>query len=47
MSIDSARRVEIRTRVTVACKDWVVDHGVDAATVADMAHLAQLLSCQT
>jgi hypothetical protein len=36
----SARRVEIRTRVTVACEDWVVDHNVDAATVADMAHLA-------
>jgi hypothetical protein len=40
MGIDSARRVEIRTRVTVACEDWVVDHGVDATTVADMAHLA-------
>jgi Fe-S cluster assembly scaffold protein SufB len=36
----SARRVEIRTRVTVACEDWVVDHNVDAMTVADMAHLA-------
>jgi Fe-S cluster assembly scaffold protein SufB len=36
----SARRVEIRTRVTVACEDWVVDHNVDAVTVADMAHLA-------
>jgi Fe-S cluster assembly scaffold protein SufB len=35
-----ARRVEIRTRVTMACEDWVVDHNVDAATVADMAHLA-------
>jgi hypothetical protein len=35
----SARRVEIRTRVTVACEDWVVDHNVDAATVAGMAHL--------
>jgi Fe-S cluster assembly scaffold protein SufB len=35
----SARRVKIRTRVTVACEDWVVDHNVDAATMADMAYL--------
>jgi hypothetical protein len=40
MGINSAWRVEIRVRVTVACEDWVVDHGVNATSVADMAHLA-------
>jgi len=40
-----ARRAEIRDRVAAACEDWgifqVVDHGVDAALVADMARLAR------
>ncbi|KAL6600330.1 hypothetical protein ACP70R_045130 [Stipagrostis hirtigluma subsp. patula] len=40
-----ARRGEIRARVAAACEDWgifqVVDHGVDAALVADMARLAR------
>jgi naringenin 3-dioxygenase len=40
-----ARRAEIRARVAAACEDWgifqVVDHGVDAALVADMARLAR------
>lgn len=43
--IDGARRAEIRARVAAACEDWgifqVVDHGVDAALVADMARLAR------
>lgn len=43
--IDGARRAEIRDRVAAACEDWgifqVVDHGVDAALVADMARLAR------
>jgi hypothetical protein len=38
-----ARRAEIRDRVAAACEDWgifqVVDHGVDAALVAEMARL--------
>ncbi|KAL6844424.1 hypothetical protein ACP4OV_026097 [Aristida adscensionis] len=40
-----ARRAEIRARVAAACEEWgifqVVDHGVDAALVADMARLAR------
>jgi naringenin 3-dioxygenase len=40
-----ARRAEIRARVAAACEDWgifqVVDHGVDAALVAEMARLAR------
>ena len=40
-----ARRAEIRDRVAAACEDWgifqVVDHGVDAALVAEMARLAR------
>ncbi|CAD6261882.1 unnamed protein product [Miscanthus lutarioriparius] len=40
-----ARRAEIRDRVAAACEDWgifqVVDHGVDAALVADMGRLAR------
>jgi naringenin 3-dioxygenase len=43
-AIDGARRAEIRARVAAACEDWgifqVVDHGVDAALVAEMTHLA-------
>ncbi|XP_066327141.1 flavanone 3-dioxygenase 1-like [Miscanthus floridulus] len=43
--IDGVRRTEIRDRVAAACEDWgifqVVDHGVDAALVADMARLAR------
>lgn len=43
--IDGARRAEIRERVAAACEDWgifqVVDHGVDAALVADMTRLAR------
>ncbi|KAJ1273312.1 hypothetical protein BS78_06G270500 [Paspalum vaginatum] len=43
--IDGARRAEIRARVAAACEGWgifqVVDHGVDAALVADMARLAR------
>lgn len=43
--IDGARRTEIRSRVAAACEGWgifqVVDHGVDAALVADMTRLAQ------
>ncbi|XP_062183839.1 flavanone 3-dioxygenase 1-like [Phragmites australis] len=43
--VGGARRAEIRARVTAACEDWgifqVVDHGVDAALVADMARLAR------
>nr|TKW24058.1 hypothetical protein SEVIR_3G027600v2 [Setaria viridis] len=39
------RRAEIRARVAAACEDWgifqVVDHGVDAALVAEMARLAR------
>jgi naringenin 3-dioxygenase len=42
---DGARRAEIRARVAAACEDWgifqVVDHGVDAALVAEMARLAR------
>ncbi|RLM73296.1 naringenin,2-oxoglutarate 3-dioxygenase [Panicum miliaceum] len=40
-----ARRGEIRARVTAACEGWgifqVVDHGVDAALVAEMTRLAR------
>ncbi|CAN6224450.1 unnamed protein product [Urochloa humidicola] len=43
--IDGARRAEIRARVAAACEDWgifqVVDHGVDAALVAEMTRLAR------
>ncbi|CAN6217684.1 unnamed protein product, partial [Urochloa humidicola] len=43
--IDGARRAEIRGRVATACEDWgifqVVDHGVDAALVAEMTRLAR------
>ncbi|CAN6195960.1 unnamed protein product [Urochloa humidicola] len=43
--IDGARRAEIRGRVAAACEDWgifqVVDHGVDAALVAEMTRLAR------
>ncbi|WVZ87242.1 hypothetical protein U9M48_033913 [Paspalum notatum var. saurae] len=42
---DGARRAEIRARVAAACEDWgifqVVDHGVDAALVAEMARLSR------
>lgn len=42
---DGARRDEIRARVAAACEDWgifqVVDHGVDAELVAEMARLAR------
>ncbi|CAL5029496.1 unnamed protein product [Urochloa decumbens] len=40
-----ARRAEIRARVASACENWgifqVVDHGVDAALVAEMTRLAR------
>uniref|UniRef100_A0A0D9WAR8 flavanone 3-dioxygenase n=1 Tax=Leersia perrieri TaxID=77586 RepID=A0A0D9WAR8_9ORYZ len=43
--IDGEARAEIRARVAAACEAWgifqVVDHGVDAALVADMARLAR------
>lgn len=43
--IDEAARAEIRARVAGACEEWgifqVVDHGVDAGLVADMARLAR------
>ncbi|CAD6272735.1 unnamed protein product [Miscanthus lutarioriparius] len=42
-----ARLAEIRDRVAAACKDWgifqVVDHGVDAALVAEIAPCPRLL----
>jgi naringenin 3-dioxygenase len=42
---DGARRAEIRDRVAAACEGWgifqVVDHGVDAALVAEMARLSR------
>ncbi|KAF8769163.1 hypothetical protein HU200_006663 [Digitaria exilis] len=42
---DGARRGEIRDRVAAACEGWgifqVVDHGVDAALVAEMTRLAR------
>lgn len=42
---DAARRGEIRDRVAAACEGWgifqVVDHGVDAALVAEMTRLAR------
>ena len=44
-----ARRAEIRDRVAAACEDWgifqVVDHGVDAALVAEMAPPCARLLC--
>jgi naringenin 3-dioxygenase len=43
--IDDARRTEIRARVAAACEGWgifqVVDHGVDAALIAEMARLSR------
>nr|BAD86791.1 Flavanone 3-hydroxylase [Iris x hollandica] len=42
---DGGRREEIRRKIAAACEDWgifqVVDHGVDAGLVADMARLAR------
>ncbi|KAG8066570.1 hypothetical protein GUJ93_ZPchr0004g39993 [Zizania palustris] len=43
--VGGAARAEIRARVAAACEEWgifqVVDHGVDAALVAEMARLAR------
>ncbi|KAL5216197.1 hypothetical protein ABZP36_007598 [Zizania latifolia] len=42
---DAARAAEVRARVAAACEGWgifqVVDHGVDAALVAEMTRLAR------
>ena len=42
---DARRRAEIRDRVAEACEGWgifqVVDHGVDAALVDEMARLSR------